>query len=133
MQASPGKTALIIDHDLLFRNAIRTLLEGEGFRVYDTDDGNEGIDIAGREYPDVVLCDVHMKKVHGYATARAIRSNPVLASTLVILITGSASNLGENRAKNAGADFYLSKPMRGSELVALINEALKNKQASMDA
>lgn len=133
MHPSPGKTALVIDNDFLFRDAIRKLLEGAGFRVFDTDDGNEGIDIAGREFPDVVLCDVHMKKVHGYATARAIRNNPVLDSTLIILVTGAASNLGETRAKNAGADFYLSKPMRGSDLIALINNALQAKKASTNA
>lgn len=133
MQPSRGKTALVIDNDFLFRDAIRKLLEGEGFRVFDTDDGNDGIDIAGREFPDVVLCDVHMKKVHGYATARAIRNNPLLASTLVILITSAASNLGKTRAKNAGADYYLSKPIRGSDLVALVKEALKTKQASTNA
>jgi CheY-like chemotaxis protein len=124
MQKETSRKALVIDDDRIFAEAVRKLLELSGFDVLVAQGGEEGVDMAGREFPDIILCDVQMKAMHGYATTRAIRQNPSLVDTPIILVTGTATKLGETRGKNAGADYYLSKPIRSSELTALLQLSL---------
>ena len=123
---------LVIDDDRTFREAVRKLLELQGYDVYDAENGELGVDMATREKPDIIICDVHMKEMHGYATVRAIKDDPRLKHIPIILITGSASRLGETRGKNAGADYYLSKPLRASELTDTISQALMNAAQRYD-
>ncbi|MDZ4700607.1 MAG: response regulator [Rhodothermales bacterium] len=132
---SQGKDArrqrvLIIDDDRTFREVVGHLLRQLNYEVFTAEDGAQGYDAAAKNLPDVILCDVHMKGMHGYATTEAIKENPDLNSIPIVMVTGSASRLGEMRGRNSGADYYLAKPVRASELTEILNTAMKDRAGS---
>ena len=100
------------------------------FTKVTAEDGAQGYEVAAKHMPDVILCDVHMKGMHGYATTEAIKENPDLNSIPIVMVTGSASRLGEMRGRNSGADYYLAKPVRASELTEVLNKAMKDRAGS---
>ena len=130
MASENPKKILIIDDDRTFREVVRHLLEQLEYEVMVAEDGTEGINMIQDERPDVILCDVHMKGMHGYATAQAIKDDPDLESIPIIMVTGSASKLGEKRGRSAGADYYIAKPVRASELTEVMEKAIKNSSDS---
>ncbi len=125
------QSVLIIDDDRTFREVVSHLLRQLNYGVYTAEDGAEGYDVAVKEHPDVILCDVHMKGMHGYATTEAIKEHPELSSIPIVMVTGSASKLGEMRGRNSGADYYLAKPVRASELTEVLNKAMKDRASGM--
>jgi CheY-like chemotaxis protein len=121
------QSVLIIDDDRTFREVVGHLLRQLNYEVYMAEDGAQGYEQARQHRPDVILCDVHMKGMHGYATTEAIKENPDLSSIPIVMVTGSASRLGEMRGRNSGADYYLGKPVRASELTEVLNKATKDR------
>ncbi len=128
------QSVLIIDDDRTFREVVGHLLRQLNYEVFTAEDGAQGYEAAAKNLPDVILCDVHMKGMHGYATTEAIKENPDLNSIPIVMVTGSASRLGEMRGRNSGADYYLAKPVRASELTEVLNKAMKDRAGtSFDA
>lgn len=117
-------TILVIDDDTVFRKTLAFTLTRRGYETRVARDGEEGLQLAEAEAPDLVICDVMMRGMHGYATVAALRDTPGLEHTPVIMITGQGNPLGERRARAHGADYYLHKPFKLPELLDLIGEAL---------
>jgi len=115
---------LIIDDEKLFRTAARYVLEESNFTVLEADNGNEGIELARENRPDVIICDVHMRGLHGYATIQMLKKRPETEQTPVIMITGRASPFGERRGTEAGADYYISKPLSADKLISAVEIAM---------
>lgn len=124
------QSVLIIDDDRTFREVVGHLLKQLNYAVHMAEDGAQGYEAARKHLPDVILCDVHMKGMHGYATTEAIKENPDLSNIPIVMVTGSASRLGEMRGRNSGADYYLAKPVRASELTEVLNKAMKDRAGS---
>ena len=85
-------------------------LREKGFDVVEAENGATGIEVARRELPDLILCDVNMEKVNGYLTLSALRNEPATAAIPFILMTGLADNAGMRQGMELGADDYLPKP-----------------------
>lgn len=115
---------LLIDDDELFRDTVKFVLEKDRHTVFAASDGEEGLRIAEDEQPNLVLCDVHMKNMHGYATVQLLKGKSGTARIPVIMMTGRASAYGERRSEMAGADYYLAKPFSIEELVTTVDRAL---------
>ncbi len=113
-------TVLVIDDDTLLRQTIRFVLESKEYTVLEAPDGHQGFLLAQQRVPDFVLLDVRMSEMHGYATAQALKEEPLLCHIPIILMTGFASDLGRKRGRNAGADYYLAKPFSASSLLNLL-------------
>lgn len=125
LQENRQPTVLVIDDDRIFRSALHYVLHrNAGFNVVLAEDGTEGLSIALQTPPDVVICDVMMRDMHGYATVEALRSNPPTQHIPIIMMTGKGSPLGERRAKMHGADYYVYKPVNFKELIDLVRAAL---------
>ena len=101
-----------------FRLLIRELLEADGWRVWDADGGEQGIDLAREHRPSVVLCDLLMPRGNGFQVCRALRSDPRFHATRIIVTSGRAYESDRNAALEAGADEYLVKPFDLAALVA---------------
>lgn len=121
---------LIIDDDAALREVVRLALESEGFDVLEAGDGKEGVERAVEELPDLILCDVRMEKMDGYATLTALRNNTVTALLPVILMTGQADSAGMRQGMELGADDYLPKPFKVDQLIAAV-EARRRKQQTL--
>jgi signal transduction histidine kinase/CheY-like chemotaxis protein len=120
-----GPTVLVVDDHDLNRELIRTILERKGYRVLLAESGEKGAEIARRERPSVILLDLAMPGKDGFAMARELKGDPELASTPLIAVTAMAMRGDETRAREAGFDEYLSKPVDRQILEATIERLLK--------
>lgn len=116
---------LVIDDEEWLREMVRLALNRRGFEVVEAENGAEGIEVARRVLPDLVLCDVNMAKVDGYLTLAALRNDPLTATIPFILMTGLADNDGMRHGMELGADDYLPKPFTLDGLFKAVDVRLK--------
>jgi signal transduction histidine kinase len=115
---------LVIDDEEWLREMVNLALSKKGFDVVEAENGAEGIEVARRVLPDLVLCDVNMAKVDGYLTLAALRSEPRTATIPFILMTGLADNEGMRHGMELGADDYLPKPFTLNALYKAVDVRL---------
>jgi len=123
------KKILVIDDEQYLREMVRMALRHKGFDVVEAENGATGIEIARKELPDLILCDVNMDKMNGYLTLSSLRNEPATASIPFILMTGRADNAGMRHGMELGADDYLPKPFTLEELHAAVEARLKKAHA----
>ena len=111
---------LVIDDDELLRRTIRFVLEDKGFQVLEAPDGSQGFDIASEAAPDIILLDIRMAEMNGFSTLQAIKGDPLLQHIPIIMMTGMPTELSKKRSKQAGAEYFLTKPFSASHLIDLI-------------
>lgn len=120
---------LVIDDDRIFRKTIHYVLQRKDkYQVILAENGVEGLELASKHKPDLVICDVMMREMHGYATASALRDTEGIEDVPIIMITGQGSPLGERRAKVHGANYYLYKPIKLPKLMEMIEWALTKRE-----
>jgi two-component system chemotaxis response regulator CheY len=110
--------ALIVDDSTTVRMFHRDVLESAGFSVEEAMNGIEGLERAleAPEPPDVLLVDVNMPRMDGYAFLRAVRAEPALRSIPAMMISTEREDCDADRAFAAGANLYLVKPVRPEAL-----------------
>ena len=123
------KKILIIDDEEWLREMVQLALTQKGYDVIEAGNGSIGIEVAQKELPDLILCDVNMEKVDGYLTLSALRNKPATAAIPFILMTGLADNAGMRHGMELGADDYLPKPFTIDALYAAVEARLKKSQA----
>jgi signal transduction histidine kinase/CBS domain-containing protein len=99
-------------------------LEAKGYRLLLANNGQQAIDLAQSEYPDLILMDIQMQGMDGLAAMRHIRQQPKLINTPIIALTALAMKGDRDRCLEAGANEYLSKPVKLRQLAATINQFL---------
>src|SRR5215472_14245658 len=119
------KKILIIDDEEWLREMMLLALRQREFEVIEAENGEKGIELARRELPDLILCDVNMDRVDGYLTLSSLRSEPSTASIPFILMTGLADQAGMRHGMELGADDYLPKPFTIEALYAAVDARLK--------
>jgi CheY-like chemotaxis protein len=90
---------------------VRFLLEAHGHAISEARNGPDGIAAAQVAPPDLVLLDIQLPQMDGYAVARALRANPVLDAVPIIAVTSYAMNGDRVDALSAGCDAYIEKPI----------------------
>src|SRR6266436_9907750 len=120
---------LVIDDEEWLREMVNLALSQKGYEVVEAENGAKGIDLACKELPDLILCDVNMEKMDGYRTLSSLRNEPSTASIPFILMTGLADNAGMRQGMELGADDYLPKPFTIDALYAAVEARLKKVQA----
>ncbi|MCI0345512.1 MAG: response regulator [Chloroflexi bacterium] len=120
-------TVLIVDDEQQIRLLIeQTLeeLEDDGVELQTAQDGEEALGVVGIHHPDLVFLDVQMPKMNGFEACEAIKREPGMASTKVVLLTAKGQAVDRERGMAAGADEYLTKPFDPDELLALARRLL---------
>jgi two-component system, sensor histidine kinase len=115
-----ARDIVVIEDNLDFREGLRSLLQSWGHRVEEASGGAEGLDIVRRRRPEIVLIDLGLPGIDGYAVARALRSTPGGEGLLLIAITGYGRASDRRRTEEAGFDAHLTKPVSLPELAALL-------------
>lgn len=115
---------LIADDSAFLRQAVRKLLEGEGYEVVEAEDGVEAITQIFEHSPQLILLDVTMPRLGGYVTCRLIKEDPLLAAIPVLILTARDSAEDRYWAERSGADGFLTKDSLGEGLLTSINAAL---------
>jgi two-component system, cell cycle response regulator DivK len=103
---------------------MRFLLEKNGFTVVEATDGEKGVEMAKKTKPNLILLDIQLPKMDGYAVARELRKNDELAGTSIVAVTSYAMAGDRERVLAAGADGYIEKPIDPSTFVAKIAQHL---------
>ena len=93
------------------RRLVRRVLVGAGYQVIDAADGLEGIELAVREQPDLILLDINMPRFDGYEAAAAMRAFPALQSSLIVALTAYTNSGDRERILTAGCNGYIAKPI----------------------
>jgi len=120
---------LVIDDEAPLRQLILAALRSRGFAGLEAENGQAGVDMARSHLPDLVLCDVMMPLMDGYATVAALRNDPATALIPIVLMTGRPDNAGMRQGMTMGADDYLPKPFSIGELLATVTARIKMQQA----
>ena len=117
---------LIIEDELPMRTALKDVLEAEGYRVLLAANGEDGLEHALADKPDLILLDLMMPKVDGYTVCAELRrlSNPVP----ILMLTAKGQIEDRVRGLDAGADDYLTKPFSTDELLARVRAVLRRVQ-----
>jgi signal transduction histidine kinase len=120
---------LVIDDEEIFRQATACALQRKGFETHEASDGEEGAEAARRLLPDLIICDVNMDRMDGYALLENLRQEPSTAAIPFILMTGLGDATSMRRGMNLGADDYLQKPFTAPQLFSAVEARLKQQQA----
>ncbi len=119
------KHLLLVDDDPHFVMLMGDFLEKRGFRVSRANDGRQGLDMAQREVPDLVVCDIMMPRMNGYELVKSLREEAHHTWTPVIFLSAKGEISDRIKGLQEGADAYLVKPFEPDELIALIESLLR--------
>lgn len=118
---------LVIDDEQDIRILIRYNLEKEGYMVAEAENGMEGIELAKKNIPDLILLDVMMPGLDGIATCEKLRDIPALQNTMVCFLTARGEDYSQIAGFDAGADDYITKPIKPKLLVSRIAAVLRRQ------
>jgi len=125
---------LVIEDDDIVARTIERSLRGDEFRVTLTNSGVEGLKVARRRPPDLVILDIIMPGMDGYAVCREMRADPLLSSIPILFLTAKIKDEDKIAGFNAGGDDYLCKPFNIDELIlrlrAILRRAKKHGRSS---
>lgn len=119
------KTILLIEDDEDVRENTAEMLELAHYRVLRASNGKQGVDLARKEVPDLVLCDIMMPDLDGYGVLHMLGRSPETAELPFIFLSAKAERSDVRRGMELGADDYLTKPFEESELLNAIEGRLR--------
>lgn len=119
-----SRTVLLIEDNEQNRYLATFLLERRQFQVVSAHDGRSGIEIAPRLLPDIILLDIQLPGMDGYAVARALRLIPALQQTVIVAVTSYAMVGDRERSLEAGCNGYIEKPINPETFVSEIESYL---------
>jgi CheY-like chemotaxis protein len=126
-EAGTGATILLADDDAQMRRLVRTVLEREGFRVLEAEDGLDTLEAIDTQSIDLILLDHDMPRLTGLGVLEELRARVTTASLPVIMLTARTDDT-ESEALELGAQDYLTKPVQPRSLVARVRAVLKRSR-----
>ncbi len=118
-------TVLAVDDSQPVRDLLERILTPAGYTVSFAKDGGEALAAVPGAHPDIILIDIKLPTMDGYAVCRALKSNPATANIPVLMLTGMDETDDIRTALRYGADGYLMKPFRVEDLRGKIQELLE--------
>lgn len=122
------KTILVAEDNPTNRELLRELLESHGYSVTEACDGQEALAMVEQAPPALLLLDIGMPRLDGFAVVRKLRENPRFASLPIVGVTAYAMQGDRERILNSGFDGYLSKPLNSGSLVQELDRLLAYPQ-----
>ncbi len=119
------KKILLVDDEQDMIYAVKMQLEASHFAVLTARDGQEGLDKARKEKPDLIILDLMLPKIDGYKVCRMLKFDEKYKDIPVIIYTARAQEADEKLGYEVGADAYMKKPFDPKKLLAKIRELLK--------
>ncbi|HZN55539.1 MAG TPA: response regulator, partial [Candidatus Polarisedimenticolaceae bacterium] len=106
------RTVLVVEDNPVNRKLARNVLRARGYRVLEADTGEEGIEIARREIPHLILMDLQLPGLDGMEATRRLKADPATRAIPVVALSAHAQDADEARAREAGCAGYIAKPIR---------------------
>ncbi|MEP7109110.1 MAG: response regulator [Ferruginibacter sp.] len=116
---------LVIEDNNDIRENTAEILELAGFKTLTAKNGRQGVEVALKERPDVVICDIMMPELDGYGVLRLLRKNPGTETVPFIFLTAKTERSDLRKGMEMGADDYITKPFDDSELLNAVEVRLK--------
>ncbi|MCQ2606961.1 MAG: response regulator transcription factor [Bacteroidales bacterium] len=126
-------TILIVDDEPDIVEILRYNLEKEGFSTISAGNGLSAVSLAKEHQPDLILLDVMLPDMDGIQTCETIRTIPELKNTIIAFLTARSEDYSEIAGFQAGADDYITKPIRPKVLITRIQSLLKRKSITEDS
>jgi len=120
---SKGKI-LVVDDEAYLLQILDFSLGAEGYEVVTAEDGEQAIQKAKSEQPDLIVLDIMMPKIDGYEACRKLKQDPAMKDVPVILLTAKGRDIDRKLGLEVGADDYITKPFSPSKLLEKIGSFL---------
>jgi len=119
------RSILVIDDNKDIRENTAEILELAGYKTFSSENGKKGVEIALKEKPDLIVCDIMMPELDGYGVLHLLRKNPETQKIPFIFLTAKTERSDFRKGMEMGADDYVTKPFEGIELLNAIEIRLK--------
>ena len=118
---------LIVDDEDFFRALVASGFEREGFDVLQTDNGQDAIEVASTEMPELILLDLVMPGLLGFEVCQMLRKDQRFANTAIIIMSAKSYKPDMDKAAELGADAYVVKPFEFSDLMTVARENMNKR------
>jgi DNA-binding response OmpR family regulator len=115
---------LVVDDEVNITQILEFSIGAEGFEVITAQNGEEAVEKARREQPDLIILDVMMPKIDGYEACRILKANPLTKNIPVVLLTAKGRDIDKRLGMEVGATDYIVKPFSPNRLIERINQLL---------
>jgi DNA-binding response OmpR family regulator len=115
---------LVIEDEAPLRTNIARLLKAEGYEVLEADNGKSGVDMACRDLPNLIICDITMPELDGFGTLFTLRENVTTSQIPFIFLTASTKTYDRKWGLELGASDYITKPFSLNDLLAAVKKRL---------
>ncbi|MGQ9603584.1 MAG: response regulator transcription factor [bacterium] len=116
---------LVVDDEEYIQHILNFSFSAEGYQVITANDGEEAIEKAKSENPDVIVLDIMMPKMDGYEACRRLKSDPKTRNIPVILLTAKGREVDRKLGNEAGADDYMVKPFSPGRLIERVESMIR--------
>lgn len=123
-----SKTVLLIEDNLEMRENTAEIIELANYEVLTAQNGKEGVDIAKKQLPDLIICDIMMPEMDGYGVLYILSKDPSTCAIPFVFLTAKAEKSEFRKGMNLGADDYVTKPFEEMELLSVIESRLERSQ-----
>lgn len=130
---SKGHTILLVDDESDILEFLSYNLSKEGYKVYTASNGEEGVKLAKQYNPSLVILDVMMPVMDGIETCQLIRKDSQIVQPIIAFLTSRSEDYSQVAGFEAGADDYITKPVRPRLLVSKVESLLRRLNRSFDA
>jgi two-component system chemotaxis response regulator CheY len=114
------QTVLTVDDSRTMRRMLKLTLEDGGYRVIQAEDGLLGLEVLKEEIPDVIVTDINMPSMDGFGFIDAVRAQSRFAGIPILVLTTESDRALKERARNAGATGWITKPFEQTRLVDVV-------------
>ena len=122
------KSILVIDDNADIRDNTAEILELAGYKTFTAENGKQGVDLAIKEKPSVIVCDIMMPELDGYGVLHLLRKNTDTQNIPFIFLTARTERTDFRKGMEMGADDYITKPFDDIELLNAIETRLKKAE-----
>ncbi len=132
MPTTQNYKVLVVDDEESIRELLKYNLEKSGFKVKVAKDGAQGVEIAQKFIPDLVLLDIMMPVMDGVEACRRLREMKELQKTFIVFLTARSEEYSEVAGFDVGADDYITKPIKPRALISRINALFRRESKATD-
>jgi len=125
--ADDHPTLLVIDDNADIRSYVRTIL-GSAYEIIEAADGNQGLETAREQLPDLIICDIMMPEMDGFDLSDALKDDPMTEGIPLIFLTAKVDKQGRLQGLDTGADAYITKPFDADVLQARVKNLLDQRK-----
>ncbi len=118
-------TILAVDDEPVNLKLVQSALAPKGYKIITAKNGEEAVNLARKYKPSLILMDILMPNMDGYAACSSIKTDQSTKNIPVIMLTGLGFELNKKLAETAGADGYITKPFNADEILDLISKTVK--------